>query len=128
MMHECKRLLNHSTAAEGLLVARSSTQSTKATSMDPFLVPQPTDADADADSDATEHATEHAADGDATEHAPADPSVVTREPSTKRQRRQSASVSEEQPSGATEFAERSEDDCDEVLPAANVHKMPSASR
>ena len=29
MMHECKRLLNHSTAAEGLLLARSSTQRTK---------------------------------------------------------------------------------------------------
>ena len=29
MMHECKRLLNHSTAAEGLLLARSSTQHTK---------------------------------------------------------------------------------------------------
>ena len=29
MMHECKRLLNHSTAAEGLLLARSSTQRAK---------------------------------------------------------------------------------------------------
>ena len=75
MMHECKRLLNHSTAAEGLLLARSSTQRTKATSMDAFLVPQPTDSDADADSDATEptgsDATEHDAerdeDGDATD-------------------------------------------------------------
>ena len=54
MMHECKRLLNHSTAADGLLLARSSTQRTKATCMDAFLVPQPTDSDADADSDATE--------------------------------------------------------------------------
>ena len=66
MMHECKRLLNHSTAAEGLLLARSSTQRTKATSMDAFLVPRPTDSDADAasdartptDSDATEDAVE----------------------------------------------------------------------
>ena len=29
MMHACKRLLNHSTAAEGLLLARMSTQGTK---------------------------------------------------------------------------------------------------
>ena len=29
MMHECKRLLNHSTAAEGLLLARTSAQRTK---------------------------------------------------------------------------------------------------
>ena len=68
MMHECKRLLNHSTAAEGLLLARSSTQRTKATSMDAFLVPQPTDSDADAPSDATEptdsNGAEHAAEGE----------------------------------------------------------------
>ena len=65
MMHECKRLLNHSTAAEGLLLARSNTQGTKATSMYAFLVPRPTDNDADADSNATEPtdsaATEYAA-------------------------------------------------------------------
>ena len=110
MMHECKRLLNHSTAAEGLLLARSSTQRTKATCMDAFLVPQPTDSDADADSDATEptgsDATEHDAerdeDGDAadsgeagdatekaehgaaTEHARGDLSAVTPEPPTKK--------------------------------------------
>ena len=80
MMLECKQLLNHSTAAEGLLLARSSTQRTKATSMDAFLVPQPTDSDADADSDATEptgsDATEHDAerdeDGDATGSGEAD--------------------------------------------------------
>ena len=53
MMHECKRVLNHSTAAEGLLLARDSIQRTKATSMDAFLVPQPADTDGDADSDAT---------------------------------------------------------------------------
>ena len=29
MVHECKRLLNHSTAAEGLLLARTSAQRTK---------------------------------------------------------------------------------------------------
>ena len=88
MMHECKRLLNHSIAAEGLLCARDSTQRTNATSMDAFLVPQPADADDDADRDATEGtgseqdedddatelaqddgATENAKDGDATEHA-----------------------------------------------------------
>ena len=110
MMHECKRLLNHSTAADGLLLARSSTQRTKATCMDAFLVPQPTDSDADADSDATEptgsDATEHDAerdeDGDAadsgeagdatekaehgaaTEHARGDLSAVTPEPPTKK--------------------------------------------
>ena len=40
MMHECKRLLNHSTAAEGLLLARSSTQHTKVgcTIMEAFRV------------------------------------------------------------------------------------------
>ena len=54
MMHECKRLLNHSTGAEGLLIARTSEQRTKATSMDAFLVPQPSDTNADADSDATD--------------------------------------------------------------------------
>ena len=79
MMHECKRLLNHSTAAEGLLLARSSTQRSKATSMDAFLVPEPADTDSDADRDATEcpgskqdedgDATEHAQDVDAQEHA-----------------------------------------------------------
>ena len=53
MMHECKRLLNHGTAAEGLLLARCSTQRPTATSMDAFLVPQPADTDGDADSDAT---------------------------------------------------------------------------
>ena len=73
MMHECKRLLNHSTAAEGLLLARTSTQRTTATSMDAFLVPRPTDSDADAASDATEpnesDATEHAAERDEDVHA-----------------------------------------------------------
>ena len=109
MMHECKRLLNHSTAAEGLLLARGSTQRTKATSMDAFLVPQPTDSDADADSDATEptdsdaaeDAAERDEDGDATnsgetgdatakaehgaatEHARGDPSAVITAPPTK---------------------------------------------
>ena len=70
MMHECKRLLNHSTAAEGLLLARSSTQRSKATSMDAFLLPQPADADSDADNDATEcPGSKHDEDGDATERA-----------------------------------------------------------
>ena len=79
MMHECKRLLNHSTAADGLLLARSSTQRSKATSMDAFLVPEPADTDSDADGGATEcpgskqdedgDATERAQDVDAQEHA-----------------------------------------------------------
>ena len=56
MMHECKRLLNHSTAQEGLLLASSSTRRTKATSMDAFFVVDAdenldTDADADIDED-----------------------------------------------------------------------------
>ena len=115
---------------------------TKATSMDAFLVPQPTDSDADADSHATEptdsDATEHAAerdedddatdrdeDGDATEntengaateHARGDLSAVTPEPPTKKQRTRSTVVSEEQPGDATEHADYSEDDCDEALP------------
>ena len=74
---------------------------TKATSMDAFLVPQPTDSDADADSHATEptdsDATEHAAerdedddatdrdeDGAATEQARGDLSAVAPEPPTKK--------------------------------------------
>ena len=66
MMHECKRLLNHSTAAEGLLLARCSTLRPKATSMDAFLVPQPADTKGDADSDATEGpGSEQDEDGDA---------------------------------------------------------------
>ena len=84
MMHECKRLLNHSTAAEGLLLAHSNTEHTKMTSMDAFLVQRPTDSDADAashatgptDSDATEHAAERNKDDAATEHARGDPSAV----------------------------------------------------
>ena len=77
-MHECKRLLNHSTAADGLLLARSSTQRTEATRMDAFLVPQPTKSDANADSDATEptgsdveHDAERDEDGDATDSSEA---------------------------------------------------------
>ena len=57
MMHECKRLLHHSTAAEGLLVARTSAQHSNATSMDAFLVAEPSDTDSGADSDdGQEHA------------------------------------------------------------------------
>ena len=55
MMHECKRLLNHSTGAEGLLVAHSSARPSKSTSMDAFHVPQHEDSDAGKDSAATEH-------------------------------------------------------------------------
>ena len=60
---------------------------TKATSMDAFLVPQPTDADADAESDATERTGCDDAldeDGDATEHAHGDFSGATTEPPTKK--------------------------------------------
>ena len=103
MMHECKRLLNHSTAAEGLLLASSSTQRAKATSMDAFIVPQPTDADADADSDATERTgSDDAADEDG--GAP------------KKQRGEATVGSEEQRDNGSEPAESSEDDCDEALP------------
>ena len=119
MMHECKRLLNHSTAAEGLLLARSSTQRTQATSMDAFLVPQPTDTGADADSDATERSGSDDAldeDGDATEHARGDLPGLTTEPPTKKQRRRSTVVSEEQPGDATDRSDYSEDGCDEALP------------
>lgn len=41
MMHECKRLLNHATTADGLLVAQISSHATKASSMDTFAVPAP---------------------------------------------------------------------------------------
>ena len=124
MMHECKRLLNHSTAAEGLLLAHSNTQRTKMTSMDAFLVQRPTDSDADAashataptDSDATEHAAERDKDDAATEHARGDPSAVITTPPTKKQRRRSSVANKQQPGHATERAVCSEDDCDEALP------------
>ena len=123
MMHECKRLLNHSTAAEGLLLARTSTQRTTATSMDAFLVPRP-DSDADAasdateptDSDATEHAAERNKDSDATEHARGDAFAVITAPPTKKQRRRSSVMKKQQPGHATERADCSEDNCDEALP------------
>ena len=108
---------------------------TKATSMDAFLVPPPADSDADADSAATEptdsDATEHAAEPDenndvsnrdedgnatekaehgaATEHACGDPSAVTREPPTKKQRTRTTAMSDEH----TDYLD---DDCDEALP------------
>ena len=70
MMHEYKRLLNHSTAAEGLLLVRCSTERPTATPMDAFLVPQPADTDSDADSDATERAgSKHDEDSDVTGRA-----------------------------------------------------------
>ena len=112
------------------MLARGSTQRPTATSMDAFLVPQPADIDGDADSDATEgsgseqdedgdatdraqdgNAAENAEDGDATEHARGALTAATTEPPRKKQR-----ASEEQPSDATERADYSEDDCDEVLP------------
>ena len=111
MMHECKRLLNHSTAAEGLLLAHSSTQRTKATSMDAFIVPQPTDAEADADSDAT--GSEDAADEDG--GAP------------KKQRREATVGSEEQRDNGSEPAESSEDDCDEALPPEKTNHDAAAT-
>ena len=40
-MHECKRLLNHATATDGLLVAQISSHGTKANSMDTFAIPAP---------------------------------------------------------------------------------------
>ena len=110
--------------------------------MDAFLVPPPADSDADADSAATEptdsDATEHAAEPDenndasnrdedgnatekaehgaATEHACGDPSAVTREPPTKKQRTRTTAMSDEQADAATEHADYLEDDCDEALP------------
>ena len=106
---------------------------TKATSMDAFLVPPPADSDADADSAATEStdsdATEQTAEPDenndasnraehgvATPHAYGDPSAVTREPRTKKQRTQTTAMSNEQADAATEHADYLEDDCDEALP------------
>ena len=116
MMHECKRLLNHSTAAEGLLCTHSRTE---ATSMDAFLVVQPADAQSDTGSDATEHAdTDDALDGggDASEHAHGNTSGATTEPPTKKQRRRSPAISYEQPGDATEPADDPDDDCDEAFP------------
>ena len=41
MMHECKRLLNHTTTTDGLLVAQISSHAAKANSMDTFAIPAP---------------------------------------------------------------------------------------
>ena len=54
MMWECKKLLNHSTAADGLLLPRRSTQASKSTAMDVFLVPKPADSDDDEKCDASD--------------------------------------------------------------------------
>ena len=119
MMHECKRLLNHSTAAEGLLLARRSTDYTTASSMDAFLVPQPVDTDAHAESDG--HANSDDAPDEqciATEQAHEDPSGVTTEPLTKKRRIQLNVMSDEQPDDATESADDTDDDCHETVPAA----------
>jgi HAMP domain-containing protein len=91
MMHECKRLLNHSIAEQGLLFAHHSTQRTEATAMHTFLVPKPADTEADTDRDAAEHSDSDAASNehrDATEHVHGDRSNTTTEPPTKKQRRQ----------------------------------------
>ena len=72
MMHECKRMLNHSTSDQGLLCASRATGRTEATAMHTFLIPQPPpeDTDSEASSDATESdADESKADGNATERA-----------------------------------------------------------
>ncbi len=114
MMHECKRLLNHSTAQEGLLVARSSTQHTEATAMNAFLVPQ-TDSEAVTDTDAD---TDADTDSDATEPPHGDPSGTTTEPPSKKQRRQPTVVSDAQPGAATDDTSFLEDDCDEAFPPA----------
>ena len=73
MMHECKRMLNHSTSDQGLLCASRATGRTEATAMHTFLVPQPPpeDTDSEASSDATEsNADESKADGNAIQSAP----------------------------------------------------------
>ena len=87
--------------------------------MDAFLVPQPTDTVADADSDGDPD-TDSAPDEqcDATEHAHGDPSGATTEPLTKKRRRRSTVVSDDQPGDATERADDSEDDCREACLAA----------
>ena len=76
MMHECKRLLNHSIAAEGLMLGLDSTRrrrlmlalhSTRRRRGPADLVPQPADTDGVADSDATEGTgSEHDEDDDVT--------------------------------------------------------------
>ena len=91
----------------------------KATSMDAFLVPQPTESDADADSNATEStdsdATERDEGGDATENAETGAGAIP-EPPTKKQCTRSAVVSEKQPGLTTQQADDFEDDLDETLP------------
>ena len=116
MMHECKRILNHSTAAEGLLCAHSRTE---ATSMDAILVLQPTDTESDTDSDATNHPDANDAldeNGDATENAHGNTSGATTEPPAKKQRKRSPEASDEQPGDATELADSIDDDCEEAFP------------
>ena len=86
MMHEYKRLLNHSTAADGFLVARCSSQVPKTTPMHAFLLPEPADNDDDEDVEAAEsHGSQQDDNDDAKDHA-------------------------------TEQVDQSEDDCDEALP------------
>ena len=88
--------------------------------MDAFLVPQPADTDSDADSDVTEcPGSEQDEDEDVTKHVP-DVDAQKRAWSTYRcnhritQKKQR--VTEEQPGGATEHTDDSEDVCDEAFP------------
>ena len=109
MMHECKRMLNHSTSDQGLLCASRAAGRTEATAMHTFLVPQPPheDTDSDASSDATEHSSQDSepnTDGNATERA------------TKKRRSDEATKDPVPPGAATEHTDYLEDCGDEAFP------------
>ena len=126
MMYECQRLLNHSTAEEGLLLVHRSTQQQKPIAMDAFLVEQPSSSDTDTAND-EDLDTDSAPDDeqDATEQVHGDHSDALAAPVTKKQRKDSAVVATE-PTVATERGHEqssssdaidSTDDCGETLPA-----------
>ncbi len=122
MMHECKRMLNHSTSDQGLLCASRGTGHTEATAMHTFLVPPPPpeDTDSEASNAATEsNADESKADGNATERATntesnADGNATER--ATNRRRSDEATKDTVPLDAATEHTDYLEDCGDEAFP------------
>jgi hypothetical protein len=122
MMHECKRMLNHSTSDQGLLCASRTTGRTEASAMHTFMVPQPLpeDTDSDASSDATEsNADESNAGGNATERATNTESNADgndTERATKKRRSDEATKDTVPLGAATEHTDYLEDCGDEAFP------------
>ena len=122
MMHECKRMLNHSTSDQGLLCASRATGRTEATAMHTFLIPQPPpeDTDSEASSNATESdADESKADGNATERATnteSDADGNATERATKKRRSDEATKDTVPLGAATEHTDYLEDCGDEAFP------------